>query len=456
MTVSVFDMVTLQHLWSTPELREIFSENSRLQAQLDFEVALAQAQAELGIIPESAAQDIVKHCNMTDVDTGVIAEHIRQIKHPLVPVLKQVQRKLSKPGAEYLHYGATTQDAVDTGLMLQLKQAHEIYVKQLAEVARQLMRLATEHRDTIMAGRTHGVQALPITFGHKCAIWLDEVLRHLERLTEAQPRVFTLMMVGAVGSQASYGPQAREIERRVAQKLGLALPDISWAPARDRPVEYTSLLALIAGTLGKIGNELFNMQRNEFAEVEEGFEEGKLGSSTMPHKRNPSSAENVAMLCRSVRYSASMMLEAMVQEHERDAVAWKSEYKALPETCLVAGALMLQTGNLLKGLRVNKERMRRNLNLMQGYLLSERVMLELGEKVGKSTAHEWIYEASMHGIENGMDFYDALCAHEHIGGSFSAEEITDLTMPEQYLGEIGASIDRVVARCQANPLITQA
>lgn len=452
---SVFDMLTMQHLWSTPELREIFSERNRLQAWLDFEVALAQAQAELGVIPESAAADIVKHCNMTDVDIELIAEDIRRIKHPLVPVLKQVQKKLTKEGSEYLHYGATTQDVVDTGSMLQLKQAHDLYLAYMADVGRELLRLSVEHRDTIMVGRTHGVQALPITFGHKCAIWLDELDRHMERLDQAAPRVFTLMMVGAVGSQASYGSQAREIEKRVAQKLGLTLPDISWAPARDRPVEYTSLLALIAGTLGKIGNELFNMQRNEVAEVEEGFNEGKLGSSTMPHKRNPSSAENVAMLCRSIRYSAAMMLEAMVQEHERDAIAWKSEYKALPETCLAAGAIMFHTANLLKGLRVDQDRMRQNLNLMQGYLLSERVMLVLGEKVGKSTAHEWIYEASMHGIENGISFYDALCAHAQIGEAFTASEITDLTQPDQYLGEIGASVDRVVERCKEATWLTR-
>ncbi len=449
MTHSVFDMITMQHLWSTPELREIFSERARHQAWLDFEVALAQAQAELNIIPEAAARDIEKHCNMEGVDLGAVAAHIRQIKHPLVPLLKQVQKKLSKEGAEFLHYGATTQDAVDTGLMLQLKRAHDVYLKHLAEVGRELIRLSTEHRDTVMVGRTHGVQALPITFGHKCAIWLDEVGRHIERLEQAGQRVFALMMVGAVGSQASYGPEAREIERRVADKLGLTMPNISWAPARDRPVEYTSLLALIAGTMGKIGNELFNMQRNEMSEVEEGFDEGKLGSSTMPHKRNPSSAENISMLYRSIRYSASMMLEAMVQEHERDAVAWKSEFKALPEICMTSGAIMFQTANLLRGLRINKERMKGNTEMMQGYLLSERVMLVLGEKVGKSTAHEWIYEASMYGIENGKSFYEALRSHQHIGETFSAEEIADLTRPEQYLGEIGASIDRVVQQYKA-------
>ncbi|MGD1877082.1 MAG: adenylosuccinate lyase [Kiloniellaceae bacterium] len=446
MSVSVFDMQTMQHLWSTPELREVFSEANRLQKWLDFEAALAETQAELGIIPEAAAQEIKAACDIRKVDLAAVAEEVRRIKHTLVPLLKQVQKNLSHDAAENLHYGATTQDVLDTGLILQLHEAHALFMRDLGIIGRELLRLSAEHRDAVMVGRTHGVQALPITFGHKCAIWLDELSRHAERLAQASPRVFVVMMVGAVGSQASYGPRAAEIEAKVAEKLGLGATDISWAPARDRIAEYTGLLAMIAATLGKIGNELFNMQRNEFAEVEEGFTEGKLGSSTMPHKRNPVAAENVAMLSRSVRYSASMMLEAMVQEHERDGIAWKSEWKAVPEAALVTGALMLQAGLLLKGLRINAAAMKRNVDMMQGYLLSERVMLELGGRVGKNTAHEWLYEASMKGIESGESFGAALRSHEKIADAFSDEEIANLTRPEAYLGAIGESIDRVIAR----------
>ncbi|TPW30372.1 adenylosuccinate lyase [Pararhizobium mangrovi] len=446
MSVSVFDMQTMQHLWSTPELREIFSETNRLQKWLDVEAALASAQAELGIIPKDAADEIISACDISKVDIPAVAEEVRRIKHTLVPLLTQVRKPLSQKASESLHYGATTQDVVDTGLLLQLHEAHAVFKRDMAIVGRELLRLAEEHRDTVMVGRTHGVQALPITFGHKCAIWLDELSRHAERLEQVEPRTFVVMLVGAVGSQASYGEQAPEIERLVAKKLDLAASDISWAPSRDRIGEYLLVLAMIAGTLGKIGNELFNLQRNEFAEVEEGFTEGKLGSSTMPHKRNPTSAENVAMLSRSVRYSASMMMEALVQEHERDGIAWKSEWKAVPETALVAGAILFQAGALLKGLRVNAEAMMRNVNMMQGYLLSERVMLELGERVGKNTAHEWLYEASMKGIETGEPFGAALRAHEHIADAFTDEEIAELTRPEKYLGTIGRSIDRVIER----------
>ncbi|MCP1200557.1 adenylosuccinate lyase [Notoacmeibacter sp. MSK16QG-6] len=446
MTVSVFDMQTMQHLWSTPEMRAVFSEDNRLQKWLDFEAALAATQGELGIIEKNVADEIVAACRISDIDLVAVAEETRRIKHTLVPLLKQMHGKLSEAGSENIHYGATTQDVVDTGLILQLREAHELVKRDMAVIGRELLRLSQEHRDTVMVGRTHSVQALPITFGHKCAIWLDELSRHAERLKQAEPRLFVVMLVGAVGSQASYGERAAEIEAKVAERLGLGATDISWAPARDRIAEYTGLMAMIAATLSKIGNELANMQRNEFAEVEEGFTEGKLGSSTMPHKRNPTSAENVAMLGRSIRYSASMMLEAMVAEHERDGVAWKSEWKAVPETMLVSGAILFQAGALLKGLRVDAKNMRRNVNMMGGYLLSEKVMLELGEKVGKNTAHEWLYEASMAGIEQGLDFADALRAHPHISNTFDDEQVAELTTPDAYLGAIGESVDRVVAR----------
>nr|WP_280178438.1 adenylosuccinate lyase [Halomonas sp. EAR18] len=436
----------MQHLWSTPEMREVFSEKNRLQKWLDFEVALAQTQAEMGLIPASAAAEIAANGSIDSIDLEAVAEEVRRVKHTLVPLLKQVHTQLSSEASEYIHYGATTQDVLDTGLLLQLKQVHALLRRDMATIGRELVRLAGEHRDTVMVGRTHGVQALPITFGHKCAIWLDEMSRHAERLAQVEPRLFVIMLVGAVGSQASYGPRAAELEQAVANRLGLGAPDISWAPARDRIAEYTGLLAMIGQTLGKIGNELFNLQRNEFAEVEEGFSEGKLGSSTMPHKRNPVAAENVAMLARAIRYSSTMMLEAMVQEHERDGISWKSEWKAVPETCLILGAMTSQTANLLAGLRVNPQAMKRNVDMMEGYLLSERVMLDLGDKKGKNTAHEWLYEATMKGIEFGQSFEQALRAHPDIADTYTPERIRELTDPAAYLGEIKGSVDRLLAR----------
>ncbi|KGD86814.1 adenylosuccinate lyase [Achromobacter sp. RTa] len=449
MSVSVFDMQSLQHLWSTDELRAIFSEENRIQKWLDFEGALAEAQAELGIIPAEAAREIRAQAQAGNIDITQMSAEIRRIKHSLVPALKQLQARCGEDHGEWLHYGATTQDVVDTGVTLQLKEVHAVILRDVAAVGQELARLAQAHRDTPMAGRTHGVQALPITFGHKCAVWLDELSRHHERLKECEPRVLVGMVVGAVGSQASLGEQAEEVERRTLAKLGLAAPSISWAPARDRFTEYALLLAMLGATLSKIGNELFNMQRNEFAEVEEAFSAGKLGSSTMPHKRNPTSAENLAGLCRPLRASAALMLEGMVQEGERDGIAWKIEWKALPECCLIAGAMLFQAKNLLAGLRVDAEAMAQNLDRMRGYLLSEHVMLELSERVGKQTAHEWIYEASMHGITNKLDFAQALRQHKDLASLLGEDEIQRLTDPAGYLGQCAASVDRVVTTQRA-------
>jgi adenylosuccinate lyase len=442
-------MQSLQHLWGTDELRAIFGEENRIQKWLDFEAALAAAQAELGIIPAAAAKEIADKAKVENIDIVKMSAEIRRIKHSLVPALKQLQTACSKENGEWVHYGATTQDVVDTGVALQLKEFHAVAMRDLKAVGQELARLAVAHRDTLMAGRTHGVQALPITFGHKCALWLDELGRHHERLVQAAPRVLVGMLAGAVGSQASLGPKAIELEALVLKKLGLGVPMISWAPARDRFTEYTSLLAMVGSTLSKIGNELFNMQRNEFGEVEEGFSEGKLGSSTMPHKRNPTSAENLAGLSRPLRYNAAMMVEGMVQEGERDGIAWKMEWKAIPECCMIAGAMLFQAKNLLTGLKVNADAMAANLDKMRGYLLSERVMLELSERVGKQTAHEWIYEASMHGITGKLTFADAMRQHEGLGKLLTDDEIRDLTDPTAYLGQCGTSVDRVVAAQKA-------
>jgi adenylosuccinate lyase len=449
MPISVFDMQSLQHLWSTDELRTIFSEENRVQKWLDFEAALAAAQAEMEIIPAAAAREIAAQARVQNIDIAKMSAEIRRIKHSLVPALRQLQGACSAENGEWVHYGATTQDVVDTGVALQLKEFHAVALRDMQAVGRELARLAVAHRDVAMAGRTHGVQALPITFGHKCALWLDELARHQERLLQCAPRVLVGMLAGAVGSQASLGDRAIELEQRTMDKLGLGAPAISWAPARDRFTEYAGLLAMIGATLSKIGNELFNMQRNEFGEVEEGFSDGKLGSSTMPHKRNPTSAENLAGLSRPLRYNAAMMVEGMVQEGERDGIAWKMEWKALPECCLIAGAMLFQAKNLLAGLKVNADVMAANLDKMRGYLLSERVMLELSGRVGKQTAHEWIYEASMHGITGKLGFADAMRQHKQLGELLTEAEIRDLTDPAGYLGQCGASVDRVVARTRA-------
>jgi Lyase/Adenylosuccinate lyase C-terminus len=284
-----------------------------------------------------------------------------------------------------------------------------------------------------MAGRSHGVQALPITFGHKAAIWLSEMGRNYRRMRDLEPRTFVGGMVGAVGTQASYGPKAPELERRLMKRLGLGVADINWQPARDRFAEYVCVLAIIGQTLGKIANEIINLEHTEIGEVFEPFSEGKVGSSTMPHKRNPSSCEAVVGVSRGLRYNAAFMLECMMVEHERDGSAWRGEWKALPESCLMAGGLLAAMNYVLSGLHVDAGRMRKNLDLLGGFLLSERVMFALSEKVGKQTAHDLVYEASMHGIEDGISFEQALMQDPRVARALTPEELRNALDPTTYV-----------------------
>lgn len=440
----VFDDALVQHLFGTEELRSIFSDRNRVQKWYDFEAALALEQGALGIIPQDAAQEIARNARTDNVDIDAIAAEIRRIKHPLVPALKAVEARCSDNHGEYIHFGATTQDVLDTGTVLQLRDAHAVYVRDMKAIGAALAKLAEEHRTTPMVGRSHGVQALPITFGHKAAIWLSEMGRNFERLRETEKRVFVGGIVGAVGTQASFGPKAHELEQGVMKRLGLAVADINWQPARDRFAEYVCVLGVIAGTLGKIANEIVTLEHTEIGELYEPFSEGKVGSSTMPHKRNPSTCEAVVANSRAIRYNVAFMLECMVVEHERDGSAWRGEWKVIGETCLMAGAMLSMMKYVLEGLHVDAVRMRENLDRLGGFLLSERVMFALSDKLGKQTAHDLVYEASMHGIENGVTFESALMEDQRVRDALSAEEIRAELDPTTYVGHAPAIVDRVV------------
>jgi len=450
MASGVFDDALLKHLWSSDEVRAIFSDRNRVQKWYDFEAALALDQAALGIIPREAADEIAAKAKVENVDIEAIAAEIRRIKHPLVPALKAVQQLCKSGLGEYIHFGPTTQDVLDTGVVLQIRDAHAIYVRDLKAIGKVLYRLAETHRATPMVGRTHGVQALPITFGHKCAIWLSEIGRHYERLRQLEPRVFVGGMVGAVGTQASYGPHARELEQRLMKRLGLGVADINWQPARDRFAEYVCVLGMLGATLGKIANQVYLLEHNEIDELAEPFSEGKLGSSTMPHKRNPSTCEAVMGVSRAIKYNVALMLESMVIEHERDGAAWRAEWRALPESCLMAGGMLASMKYVLSGLVVNTDKMRSNLDLLGGFLLSERVMFVLSGKIGKQTAHELVYEVSMRGIETGMTFEKALMENKQVREALSEQELRAALDPTTYVGRAPQIVDEVLAQARAS------
>ncbi len=448
MASGIFDDALIKHLWSSDECRAIFNDESRVRTWYEFEAALAIEQAAMGIIPQEAADEIAAKAKVAKIDVDAIGAEIRRIKHPLVPALKALQVQCKGDLGEYIHFGPTTQDVLDTGVVLQMRAAHAIYLRDIKAIGKDLYRLSKTHRATPMVGRTHGVQALPITFGHKSAIWLSEMGRHYERLRELEKRVFVGGMVGAVGTQASYGPKARELEKRLMKRLGLGVADINWQPARDRFAEYVCVLGMLGQTLNKIANEIYVLEHTEIGELYEPFSEGKLGSSTMPHKRNPSSCEAVMGATRALKYNVTLMLEAMVIEHERDGAAWRAEWRAIPESCLITGGVLASMKYIIGGLEVDAVKMRSNLDMLGGFLLSERVMFELSEKIGKQTAHELVYEISMHGIENNIPFEKVLMDDARVRGAMSDKELKAALDPTTYVGLAPEIVDEVLARAE--------
>jgi adenylosuccinate lyase len=450
MPSGVFDSILLKHLWGTEALRAVFNDGNRVQKWFDFEAALALAQAELGIIPQAAADEIARKAKVANVDLEAIAVGIRKTHHPLVPALRALQAVCADGHGEYLHFGPTTQDVLDTGTVLQLKEAHHILLRDLRAVGRALFALADAHKDTPMVGRTHAVQALPITFGHKCAIWLSEAGRNYARLKELEPRVFVGCLVGAVGTKASLGDRAFELDAKVMARLGIGVADISWHPARDRFAEYAGVLGLIGGSLAKIAAEIVSLAHNEIDEIAEPFTEGKAGSSTMPHKRNPVVAEGVVAVGRTLRYTVALMHDALIQEHERDATSWRIEWKALPEACLMTGAILEKMRYILEGLEVNPAKMRRNLDTLGGFLLSERVMFALAEPLGKQTAHEAVYDAAMRGLEEGITFEQALMESPQVQKAIGSQALKALLDPTTYVGFAPEIVARVLAEAQSS------
>jgi adenylosuccinate lyase len=446
----VIDMIMLQNNFGTAEMRQVWSDENRLQKHLDVEAALALAEAELGLVPAEAAEVIASQAKVELMNIGEIAQEVLKVKHSLMPTLKALQKLCGPEHGEWVHYGATTQDIVDTGMMLQLKEAHRIITRDLKAVARELARLAREHRDTPIAGRSHGMQGLPTTFGFKIAVLLDEVVRHLDRLREAQSRVFTGVLGGGVGTYASFGPQGPEVERRTMEKLGLDSPNICWHSSRDRSAEYASLMGLISGTLGKIGNEFYNLMRTEIDELEEPFTSGKIGSTTMPHKRNPAALEGLASLTKPIRYNVALVQESMIVEHERDAMSWRGEWIAMPESCIYLAAQLASAKSILAGLIVKPANMLRNLNQLGGLLLSERVMFVLAKPMGKQTAHEIVYELCMKSVEEDIPFREVLMADTRVSAALSREELEALMDPATYLGSAPETVDRVLASAEAS------
>jgi len=406
----MFDSFIPRH-WFSQEAKEIWSDLQTLQAWLDVEAALAQAQGNLGVIPADVVPAISDASRHERFDTERLSRDIAHAQHPFVPVLRQMEEFAGEPAAGYIHWGATTQNIFDTGVALQMRRTQALIDASLAAAETSLSELAVAHRDTLQAGRTHGQHALPMTFGFKVTGWLEEVRRNRARLQDRIAPSFVACLGGAIGTFAAMGDKGPAVEAEMARILGLDPAVLPMRSSFDRATDYFSALALLAGTAEKIAQDVVFMQRTEIGEVEEAFHMGKVGSSTMAQKRNPSTALLLISLCRLLSARLPLMLGSMVRMDEGDSSATNVADVAVPEIAILGASVAATLTRLVTGLVVHADAMKRNIEITNGLIVSEAAMMQLSDRLGRHKAHHMLYEAAQRSVMEGVPFTQAIADH---------------------------------------------
>jgi len=438
----VIDSRLFRDLYGTADMRAVFADEAMVGRWLGVEAALARAQARLGLIPEAAAEAITRCAGEAKLDLDQLRRGIETSGHPLVPAIRAFERLAGEAG-KYVHWGATAQDIIDTGLVLQVRDGLAIIGRDLDLLIEALAGQARVYKETPMAGRTHGQHAVPVTLGFKLAVILAELHRHRQRLAELRPRVLVGQLAGAAGTLATLGADAQAVREAMMADLGLGVPEIAWHTARDGFAETVGVLAMIAATCGKFAKEVVNLQRSEIAELAEPAGSGAVGSSTMPQKRNPMAAQGVVALARLMRQKPALALDAMGHEHERDLSAWEMEWSFVPETFILTSGALSQTHWIAEGLEVDADRMRRNLALTGGLINAEAVMIALARATGREAAHELV-AAAVKRVSGSTSFAEVLAGDAEIARHLSRAEIDAALAPEAYLGESVAAVERIV------------
>ncbi len=443
MASTVFDSILFRDAFGTAKMREIFSDRTLIQRYIDTEVALAKAEARVGVIPSEAAEVIARESRIERIDFDHMRHETDIVGYPILPLVHQMVEMCGEAG-RYIHWGATTQDIMDTAVVLQVRDALDVIETDIRELRAILVDLAAKHRDTAMAGRTHLQQALPVTFGYKVAIWLAMFDRHQERLAELRPRVCVVEFAGAAGTLASLGDKGFEVQRAMAEELGLGVPATTWHVARDGLAEAVNLLAIVTGSLGKIALDIMIMASTEFGEVYEPFVKGRGASSTMPQKRNPISSELMLAAAKAVRQHAGLMVDAMIHDFERATGPWHAEWIAIPESFILSAGALYQAKFALGGLIVDADRMKQNLAISKGLIVAEAVMMGLAPATGRQQAHDIVYDACRTVNEKGGTLAEALVALPDVTKHFDRAAIDRLTDPINYLGLAPQMVDRAI------------
>ena len=445
MTVSAIDSAVYGNLFTTAAMRAAFADAARLQRMLDVEAALARAQAKLGLIPAEAAAEIAAKADLSRFDLAAIGAGTVLAGYPIIPLVKALSEACSEPAGRFVHWGATTQDIVDTALMLQIRNGLALIAGDLEGVAIALADLARRHRDTPMAGRTHLQHALPITFGFKCAVWLAAIRRQQVTLARLRDEALAVQFGGAVGTLASLGADGIAVMEELATELGLPAPAIAWHASRDGLAEVASFLGVLTGALGKVATDVMLLMQTEVDEVREPYQKGRGGSSTMPQKRNPIACELILAAARNVRQLVPVMLDALLADHERATGPWHAEWIALPQAFALAAGALHHARAVLEGLEVDPARMRRNLDATRGMISAEAVMMALAPRVGRQQAHHLVADACRKALAHDGHLLDALLADPAVTAHLSPERLRELLDPENYTGLAGAFVDRVLA-----------
>jgi 3-carboxy-cis,cis-muconate cycloisomerase len=417
-----------------PGIRALYRLENRWQAWLDVEAALAKAQAEFGIIPPAAAEAIAKSARYELLDRARLDEGFARTGHTIVPLVWELSRVVGEPHGGWVHWGATTQNITQTGDLLVLRQAHGIFLRLIADALDAAAALAERGADYPIAGRTHGQHAVPATFGYKVAVWVDELVRHVERFRQAAPRIFVAMLGGGAGTYASLGENGPKVQAGIGRHLGFGSMNVPSRVILDHLAENICLLGMLAASCGRIGREIYTLMKTEFGEVEEPVPPGTVGSSTMPQKRNPKLCQDIIAAAAEIRSIVPLALEAMQTEHEADRTTSLMMDAAEGRACIATGDMLSRLVEIFRGLKLNPARMRANLDLGGGLIMAEAVMLDLGQAIGRQHAHDVVYDAAMEAAVEGKSFASLLAADKRVTAHLDKQAIEKLLDPTAYTG----------------------